>query len=651
MKFIFVALFAFLSLQHPAFSQEAGGTAPSDSAYTLPEIKVHSTRYSPSNRYVAGRVAVLDQARIESTGGHSLGQILQRASGVFIRQYGSGLATLSMRGGNSSHSIVTIDGMPLYDPQLGQVDLSLVPSLVLESISILHGQSSSMYGANGFSGVVDIETLSTQRRPVFASFKAGAGAFGERHMDLNMGFRQNHLSGLFAVRYGGEKGDFPYEDPSLFPVETVKREGADQKFSSYFGKVEWLEKRSLSTVSAWFNTVERGLPGPITLQFRDERQWDSLFRVGVQHARMVPGGTFTLRSGLQSMSLRYANPLIQLDDTGESTSVYLDMHYKLEGDSGNSIKIGVDNASRMANHPSLSNEAHEYQASAYIHAEQKQGAFVILPALRLDHFGLKENKNVTAWSPNLGLNIHFPSLPKLFLKMQAGRSFKMPTFNDRYWQPGGNIDLRPEVGWGYEAGAQWIPFPSIDLFSWSSEVTGYRRHVRDQITWLPTDLGFWSPSNVASVLVSGLESSFRIHTVATPKKYKGHVEILYQLTDARNQSDPSLSSYNRPLRYTPKHVLKVNIGSAKSLNKWTFGIDAFSRYASRRYVTEDGSASIPGYWTADLRGHVRVSTPMSEITLLVLLENMFDQDYEIIKGYVMPPRLIRVELGFQWPAD
>ncbi|MBX2819969.1 MAG: TonB-dependent receptor plug domain-containing protein, partial [Rhodothermaceae bacterium] len=406
----------------PALCQEGTGVTPSDSTYNLPEIRISANRYSPSYQYVAARISRIDPQHVESTGGQSLDQVLQRAGGVFLRQYGTGLSSLSMRGGNSSHSIITIDGMPLYDPQLGQVDLSLVPSMLLESISILHGQASSLYGANGLSGVIDIESRSYKSSPAYGSLKATMGAYGERQIDGSLGFKKNNIRGLIAARYGGEEGDFSYEDPSLFPVETVKRQGADRVYSSFLGKLDWANLRSHSSVSVWTNQFERGIPGPINLSFRDERQWDRLIRINLQHVRLTPGGSFSFRTGVQRMSLRYANPFLDIDDTGRTHSFSLDTYYKHQLSAGNTLKIGLDNAMRMANHPSLAEKANEFQTSLYALGEQKLGALVLLPSMRLDRYELPRDQSITAFSPNIGININPAFLSQLFIKAQAGRS-------------------------------------------------------------------------------------------------------------------------------------------------------------------------------------------------------------------------------------
>ena len=649
MRFFFRYVFLFVSIVPSALGQESNGVALSDTTYALPEIRISSTRYTADARYVAARVAHIDNQLLESTGSRSLDEVLQRASGVFLRRYGTGLSSLSIRGGSSSHSVVTIDGMPLYDPQLGQVDLSLVPSMLLDNISIMYGQGSSLYGANGLSGIVDIETRAPQNIPVFGSIKATVGAYGERQAEGSLGFRKKNVRGVVAVRHGEEKGDFSYEDPSLFPVERVRRQGADRLFSSYLGKLDWTHNRSVSTLSAWVNTFERGIPGPITLQFRDERQWDKLLRVNAQHVRSVKTGTFALQSGLQRMSLRYANPFLDIDDTGQTTSVSLDAYYKRLGKNNNTIKIGIDNAFRTASHPSLSEEAQEVQTGLYVLGELGLEDIVLLPSMRLDRYSLPDSDAITAFSPNLGATFNPSFIPSLFVKTQAGRSFKAPTFNDRFWQPGGNAALNPEIGWGYEGGLMWEPVNQGKALALSSEVTLYQQHIRDQITWLPTNNGYWSPRNIEGVLLRGLESSLTLDPFATGKT-STRLELIYHLTDTRNRADSASPSYNKPLRYAPKHLFKTILGAKRSTQKGELGVDVFSQYISKRYVSEDGSSAIPDYWITDVRVHSSFLTSRTALSLSILIENVFDREYEVINGYVMPPRLVRIEMEIRWPG-
>ena len=62
------------------------------------------------------------------------------------------------------------------------------------------------------------------------------------------------------------------------------------------------------------------------------------------------------------------------------------------------------------------------------------------------------------FSPSVGLDYSFVETneSKLNATASISKSFKIPTFNDRFWYPGGNRDILPENGMNYELGSGFI---------------------------------------------------------------------------------------------------------------------------------------------------------------------------------------------------
>ena len=84
------------------------------------------------------------------------------------------------------------------------------------------------------------------------------------------------------------------------------------------------------------------------------------------------------------------------------------------------------------------------------------------------------------------------------------RSFRAPTFNDLYWPDDGwtkgNPNLRPEKGTTGEIGVDAKLCKYL-----SSGVTYYRSIYKQLINWVPDDNGVWSPTNIGSALIDGVE--------------------------------------------------------------------------------------------------------------------------------------------------
>ena len=639
-----LVLFAF-----DANGQSGGTQIEADSTVALPEIQINATRYGFGPADIPVRISTLEKDALEATAARNLSEVLERASGVHLRRYGTGLSTVSIRGASSSQSLVLMDGMPLTDPQLGQVDLSLVPSLVLESVSVMHGSGSSLFGANGVGGVINLKSLSYAQEPVFGHFLGSVGPFGERAMEGVIGGGGKHIKGIIAGQYGEEKGDFPYTHPSLFPETTVRRVGADRTHWSLLGKIDRLSERSKTALGFWLTRFERGLPGPTAFPPRDERQWDDFTRLSLQHFMVLPKGSLMVRGSSQFSSLRYSNPFLQIDDTGRTSSLLGEARYNISWNALAHARFGLDTALREATHPSLSSEAREWQGSLYAQGELNFKILRLFPSIRLDRFTSPGTVPTDAISPTLGINITPPFMPSLHVKGQVGNGFRSPTFNDRFWQPGGNPSLRPETSFGYEAGVFWSPVFENVVSLLNLEVTAYQQRIEDQIAWIPTENGYWAPFNINRVVAKGIESSVRIHIKKSDRSSLS-TEVLYNITQSRNRSDPEAESYNKQLRYTPEHSLKIITGLSQSVSKARVGVNVFIRRTGSQFLTTDGQSALPAFWTGDVRLITEWNSNDVGLSLNLLLENIFDHKYEVIKGYPVPPRLLRVQMGIRFPG-
>ena len=640
-------LFLFLlccSIVSPALAQQQ----EADTVYALPAIEVHALRIAAKNLHAPVRISAINRTTIESTFSTSVSELLDRAGSMFVRQYGSGLANLSFRGTSSSQTLILLDGIPLYDPQLGQIDLSLVPTAVIQETQILHGQASSLYGSQSLGGVVHFKSLQSSE-PFFINTSGLTGPYGERTGQLAAGFTQGKVRGLIAASHSYEQGDFPYLNVSLFPPQTSRREGADRTLTSIFGKASVNHKSASTTFSGWFNDSARGLPGTATTTPKGERQWDQNSRLQASHVASIPAGLLTINGAWQRRSLRYANPQLDLDQKSRTYASTLDVTYSTQ-QLPVELTTGVTGNFYRANHPSLTSRPHEVQAAWFANGTISSQRISIFPALRADTFFPSSSQNLLAFSPSLGLNLHpIPSLP-LHVKASVGRAFRAPTFNDRFWQPGGNPALKPEHGWNYEAGA--IYSLSHQSFDFSLQATTFLNRIQNQITWLPgllENTNIWAPINIGTTKTTGLETSFA-SSAAISNKMQFSASADYTLAHSRDITSADNASYNQPLRYVPRHVFKSRLGLTAQHNSIRWHIDAGYRFTSERFVTTDGRQSIPAYSTADVSLRMAKLSRRADYTLGLFLENALDKSYEIIKGYPVPPRALRIQLSIRFPG-
>jgi iron complex outermembrane receptor protein len=546
-----------------------------------------------------------------------------------VRRYGpGGLATPALRGTGASQTALLLDGQRITDPQIGHLDLSLLPTVLLQSVRVMHGPASPVHGSNGLGGAIQLRTVRPRSR-LDARVSVTGGAFGQRGSSLLLGGAlSDDTSVLAAVDYQATDGDFPYLDESRFPPATVRRRNADRTRRTAYASIRSEVGDHQLRVSGWLTRAERGLPPTSSTGAAQERQWDDQLRLWGRDRVPVGNGRLTVQALAQRTRLRYANPSQDLDQTGRTDLASLETTLRHPLSPHWTMAGGLSGSAARARHPRLAAAARQGHVSAFLDATARYGRLALYPALRTDTYWMPSGTTRLAVSPRLGLNWQpLASRPGLHLKAQGGRSFPVPTLNDRYWQPGGTPGLRPERSWGGDIGVR------LDRPYGHLEVTAFRQWRRDQIVWQPTGQGYWSPRNVGRVRATGLEAAASGTWAATSSTLlRGG--LTYTYTDARLRTDPSAASFNEPLRYVPRTQLKAHTTLA-----WgPVALSLNARYTGRRYITSDGTQSLAPYVLTDTRLRLSQDVRGVQVELSLALNNALNTDYQSVGRRPMPPR-------------
>jgi outer membrane receptor protein involved in Fe transport len=127
--------------------------------------------------------SVLRRDEIENSGAVTLDDALRQVAGFSLfRRSGSLTANptsqgVSLRGvgaNGASRALALLDGVPLNSPFGGWVYWSRVPVAGLETVSVISGAASDVYGSGAFGGVINIETRSTEQPFMDAEFSGGS---------------------------------------------------------------------------------------------------------------------------------------------------------------------------------------------------------------------------------------------------------------------------------------------------------------------------------------------------------------------------------------------------------------------------------------------------------------------------------------------
>src|SRR5438477_9340670 len=149
MKSFFYSSVALIALTAPVFAQ------PSDE-----NVVVSATRIPTPAAQIASSVTVITAADIEARQQRSLPDVLRQVPGLNIVQTGGagGQTSLFIRGANSNHTKVLLDGIDTADPSTanGAADISKLLAGDIAKVEVLRGPQGALYGSDAIGGGVSI---------------------------------------------------------------------------------------------------------------------------------------------------------------------------------------------------------------------------------------------------------------------------------------------------------------------------------------------------------------------------------------------------------------------------------------------------------------------------------------------------------------
>ncbi|MEQ9261307.1 MAG: TonB-dependent receptor plug domain-containing protein, partial [Roseovarius sp.] len=168
-------------------------------AYDLGTLVI-SGGLTPVEASEYGRAAtVLTEEEIEARDAKYATDLLRALPGVSVSRAGSasGITQVRIRGHESNHTLVLIDGVEVAAPNSGEYDLGGLLAADIARIEVLRGPQSALYGSNTIGGVISITTKRATRPGTSGAWGVEAGSDGT-------------VEGYFALRQKGEKGELNF---------------------------------------------------------------------------------------------------------------------------------------------------------------------------------------------------------------------------------------------------------------------------------------------------------------------------------------------------------------------------------------------------------------------------------------------------------
>lgn len=227
-KHLFVLAAVITSTQLLAQNKDTVVTA-------LDEVVLTANKY-PNKTSLTGKVVtIIPREQLERSGGKDLSQVLTEQAGIYIGGANSNAGkdkSVYLRGARVDHTLITIDGVPVYDPSGigGNFDVRNLALSNIERIEILKGSQSTLYGSDALAGVINIITRKATDKTITGNtmlsygsnetFRGNAGINGRRGaVDYNAAFSYHHSGG---INEAVNNGNNPTADKDAFTQSSVQ---------------------------------------------------------------------------------------------------------------------------------------------------------------------------------------------------------------------------------------------------------------------------------------------------------------------------------------------------------------------------------------------------------------------------------------------
>ncbi len=137
---------------------EGNSMAQDPAPQRLDEVVVIATRTPVLIEHTTSSVTVIDAEAIVAKQVDTVLDVLRTVRGLDVQQLGGlgGVTSVFMRGGNSNHTLVMIDGVQVNSPTTGAFDFADLTVENIERIEIIRGAQSTLYGSAAIGGVINI---------------------------------------------------------------------------------------------------------------------------------------------------------------------------------------------------------------------------------------------------------------------------------------------------------------------------------------------------------------------------------------------------------------------------------------------------------------------------------------------------------------
>ena len=594
----------------------------------------------PFEKYSAGsKIEKSDSLRMAFFENRTLADYLRQNSTVYIKEQGNGmLASISFRGTGASHTGVFWHGININSLTLGSSDFNGVPMFLFDEVAVQYGGASSLHGSDAIGGSVHLNSAPQWTNGSSIQLRQDVGSFGNVFSGVKVNIGNGRFESKTRVFNRMLANNFSYTITDrigdTYEIEQqnaqVHNYGILQEFN---GKIS---KSGFLSLKGWYANNYHQIQPLMVSNPTQEQRGDEIFD---RNLRIVGEYEHSFENGFLASSLGYVwdYQLFNNEDMIQTKRAFANLNHEWNFSKKTTLMAGGSTQYIVPVVWSYGDNISEWRGDVFVSLKQEI----------LSNWLLNLNARQTyvpftdaplAPSASTSYTIHKHRADYSF-RAQVERSYRVPTFNDRYWGMQGNKDLQAENGYSMELGHNFAYHINRGMLTF--DLAGYYMKIDDWIAWKPAG-NVWRPFNLKQVESSGIEVTGKIKqdfhslNVELGGMYAYNKAILLK---GISESDPAVG-YQLP--YTPRHRA---VAYANLMYK-SYSLSVNNNYTAPRLGIDVINETVDGFLLTDihLSKNIQLGRQMLSIEGQVL--NVFDLEYQNVKRYAMPGRNYLISINF-----
>lgn len=610
------------------------GQVPPDTTYLLPPQTVYGERMdvfaSGSKQWAVDSL----QKRIFTASGFD--EMMFSISPINVRSYSlGGLTTFSFRGMGSQQTTIEWNGFSLQNPMNGVADLALLNTFFMDDLHLLHSNQSSLQNVGNVGGGIYVANKAKYQTGMVMKAVSSIGSFGKLQQGLQIGMGGRNIASSVKMMYQRAHNRFSFYNNTLMgSPKTVQTNAAAWQYGVLQENYKRWKGKNEARLLIWYQNARRNIPPPMTAAASTAWQHDQSVRAltgwKYAHKKLV----MDAKTAYMLETLHYSDEQTGINSKSKTQTWQTDMETRVPFSPRFLLSMGVNHGFQTATADNLPKNIYRNQTSvvAMLKTTSKTGKANASASIKQSFV----DKNLVPMTAAVGGEIVIA--PVMRIAANITKNYRLPTFNDLYWQPGGNPNLKPESGWSQEftAATQW----NVRKWAVKTETTVFSNLLNDRILWLPTiqNAAIWKPENIGRVWARGLDAEIEIHTLYIYAQVKIKSRYGLQIGNPLTKGGET-----HQLIYLPMHTLQNSI----TISRKNLALVWQQNYTGKRFTTTDNTTFLPPFWITHLSVLTEWKVKKVRVNAGLKINNLFNTRFQLIEYRPMPLRYgeIVLEVG------